>query len=129
MPRELRPCGTNAAYLRHIRKGEEVCKPCRAAHQAENRTKWRIAPPEVKARQQTHRANRYEATSRLIEAHEEEFRGLMDDIRAGGHPGGDVRNEAIRRLVAKYRPEFDKHLKTVREWADVFAEFMTKEQG
>lgn len=31
-PRELKPCGTPAAYRRHIKRGEEPCEPCRAAN-------------------------------------------------------------------------------------------------
>src|SRR5690349_14094734 len=31
-PRELKPCGTNAAYQRHRRKGEYPCTPCLEAH-------------------------------------------------------------------------------------------------
>lgn len=28
---KLKPCGTSAAYFRHIRKGETPCAPCRTA--------------------------------------------------------------------------------------------------
>lgn len=35
----LKPCGTNAAYNRHIRKGELACDPCLAAHAAEQK-RW-----------------------------------------------------------------------------------------
>lgn len=31
MARELKPCGTHAAYRRHLRAGEQPCEPCRAA--------------------------------------------------------------------------------------------------
>lgn len=31
-PRELKPCGTNAAYHRHRRNGEYPCAPCLEAH-------------------------------------------------------------------------------------------------
>ena len=127
MARAPLPCGTNAAYIRHIRKKEEVCEPCRLAHRAENRKKWNIAPPAVKAKQKSHRQVRYAATARLIENHPE-FPALMDGIRAGGHPGGDVRNEAIRRLIAAHREEFDAIHRKEREWADLFAEFTTKEE-
>lgn len=34
-PTKLLPCGTHAAYLRHLRHGERPCPPCCAAH-AEN---------------------------------------------------------------------------------------------
>lgn len=32
MPRELQPCGTPAAYRRHLRKKETPCEACRVAH-------------------------------------------------------------------------------------------------
>ena len=35
--RELRPCGTLAAYRRHLRRGERPCAACRAA----SREQWR----------------------------------------------------------------------------------------
>lgn len=31
MARELKPCGTHAAYKRHLRNKEEPCEPCRQA--------------------------------------------------------------------------------------------------
>lgn len=30
--RPLKPCGTNAAYNRHIARNEDPCEPCKAAH-------------------------------------------------------------------------------------------------
>lgn len=32
MPRILKPCGTHAAYCRHINRGEQPCEPCKRAH-------------------------------------------------------------------------------------------------
>lgn len=34
--RRLAPCGTNAAYDRHTRNGEQPCDPCRRAHNERN---------------------------------------------------------------------------------------------
>lgn len=34
VPRGLEPCGTEAAYFRHVRAKEPVCDPCRKAHRA-----------------------------------------------------------------------------------------------
>lgn len=34
MPRKLRPCGTPAAYARHLNRGETPCDDCRAANAA-----------------------------------------------------------------------------------------------
>lgn len=30
--RQLQPCGTNAAYQRHVRAGEQACAPCLRAN-------------------------------------------------------------------------------------------------
>lgn len=38
MSRTLRPCGTQAAYMRHLRNGESTCEPCREANNAYHRT-------------------------------------------------------------------------------------------
>lgn len=40
MPRKLRPCGTYAAYARHLRNNEKPCEPCLAA----NRERSNAAP-------------------------------------------------------------------------------------
>jgi hypothetical protein len=49
--RILQPCGTNAAYQRHLVRGEEPCEPCRKANRAYQRA-WRngepTPPPEPK---------------------------------------------------------------------------------
>ena len=38
----LKPCGTRAAYVRHLRHGEDPCRPCRDA-MAEHRRLHRAA--------------------------------------------------------------------------------------
>lgn len=35
MGRKLKPCGTEAAYRRHLRAGEQPCEMCAAIHRAE----------------------------------------------------------------------------------------------
>lgn len=37
MARELKPCGTPAAYRRHLRKGQEACEACKRAARDEKR--------------------------------------------------------------------------------------------
>ena len=37
MTRNLRPCGTTAAYRRHLRNGEQPCEACRSANAAARR--------------------------------------------------------------------------------------------
>jgi hypothetical protein len=34
VPRELQPCGTEAAYARHLKYGEPTDEACRKAHRA-----------------------------------------------------------------------------------------------
>lgn len=36
-PEPSEPCGTPAAYARHLRHGEPTCGPCRVAHNAEKK--------------------------------------------------------------------------------------------
>ena len=40
MPRELKPCGTVAAYERHRRHGEEVCDACREARRVHSNAQY-----------------------------------------------------------------------------------------
>lgn len=43
MGRPASPCGTDAAYKRHLRNGEDPCPECRKAHTAKRRTDRRPA--------------------------------------------------------------------------------------
>lgn len=38
--RSLKPCGTNGAYYRHLRNGEDACVPCLDAH-VDHNSEWR----------------------------------------------------------------------------------------
>ena len=45
-PRELAPCGTRSAYVRHLRNGEDACDACKKAntdYQRDNKRKLRAA--------------------------------------------------------------------------------------
>jgi hypothetical protein len=42
--RELKPCGTEAAYRRHLRNGEPTDEACRAAHAEGQRTERKGCP-------------------------------------------------------------------------------------
>lgn len=44
MGRDLMPCGTQAAYQRHLRQGEEPCDACRAANTAYKRSRLFVPP-------------------------------------------------------------------------------------
>jgi len=35
-PKQLKPCGTESAYSRHLKNGEKPCEECRAAHSQYN---------------------------------------------------------------------------------------------
>jgi len=40
-PRDIQPCGTRAAYRRHVKAGEDACGPCKAANSADNTRRTR----------------------------------------------------------------------------------------
>ena len=44
---ELKPCGTPAAYRRHLRRGETLCRSCRQAEQRRQQDRLRERPPPV----------------------------------------------------------------------------------
>ena len=48
MSRELRPCGTWAAYMRHVRAGEDPCEACREAARSKSRQEWHRRSLKVK---------------------------------------------------------------------------------
>jgi len=95
MTRELKPCGTQAAYDRHIRDGETPCEPCRKANAAakatQGHTKVRDRARAVLARrfyveyaelvhaQGTHPRRWDRARAELARRHPEEFRRLLTD--------------------------------------------------
>lgn len=45
MPRELKPCGTLAAYRRHYLHGEKPCEPCAEANRAYQKELYRQRNP------------------------------------------------------------------------------------
>jgi len=68
MARQLQPCGTPAAYRRHLRHGEQPCDACRDAMRAYQK-KWLDRTGYMRAR------NR--ALSRLAARRRGEFRRLL----------------------------------------------------
>lgn len=64
----LQPCGTQAAYQRHIRARERPCGPCAEANRAYSGTK-RGGYGRARSR----------ACTRLAHAHPEEFLRLFDE--------------------------------------------------
>lgn len=71
---ELLPCGTTAAYKRHLRKGEPACPACLEANN--NKSKLRRTNPES-AKEDYQRNNaRLRALWRLSHEYPERFRQL-----------------------------------------------------
>lgn len=46
--RTLQPCGTNAAYHRHLSHDEVPCEPCLDAHRADARRRFGHRPVKLK---------------------------------------------------------------------------------
>lgn len=60
MPRELQPCGTPAAYMRHIRHRQDACQVCLDAMSERNRASY-AADPERARELARERMRRYSA--------------------------------------------------------------------
>ena len=65
MSRELKPCGTRAAYMRHLRRGEDPCGACRDANRAGDREQRRRSARKVTS------CGTYAAYQRHVKAGEE----------------------------------------------------------
>ncbi len=71
MGRALKPCGTNAAYHRHLRRGEQPCAECleaRRQYEAARRT------PAVRRAENADERRRYAARRRRLIAADEQAR-------------------------------------------------------
>jgi hypothetical protein len=44
--RPLKPCGTQAAYMKHRRRGEPPCRECLDAHSADERRRYPDRAPD-----------------------------------------------------------------------------------
>lgn len=66
-------CGTTPGYQAHMRTGERPCTPCRVAANADRRKSQIVYDAAVR---------------RLREAHDEEFRLLVDEERSKLVAGG-----------------------------------------
>jgi flagellar biosynthesis/type III secretory pathway M-ring protein FliF/YscJ len=101
MARELLPCGTVAAYVRHRRHGEDACEPCLTAWAAESRAR-RDANRQIAEHDKARNRVRRLAAAVLIKRHRAEFEEL---------------------LAEAWKQE------RARQWDDVFAEFLDEEAG
>lgn len=92
--RQLKPCGTRAAYERHRRAGKPQDEACLEANRDDNkdaRAKWSRC--------------RTRAFTKLMALHPADFKALRADERAkepGGEARSRVRQRALRRLAKKY---------------------------
>lgn len=72
---ELQPCGTRAAYLRHLDRGELACDPCRAANAEHRRGHY----SGTRERHQAYQAARRSAARRLRVMFPLEWRKLLNE--------------------------------------------------
>ncbi|WP_242892619.1 WhiB family transcriptional regulator [Actinomadura litoris] len=95
MTRQLKPCGTNAAWVRHKRNGEPVDEACAQAHRevdahinkARDRAIVRLAKlPELAddyaglvTKQGNHRRRYHRARCELAKLHPQQYRRLLQD--------------------------------------------------
>lgn len=67
----LKPCGTRAAYARHLRHGEPACEDCLAANRARTAEVRRAEKHYARGLLASTAANR--ARSSITEAHRDEY--------------------------------------------------------
>lgn len=80
MAKKLAPCGTYAAYVRHIQKGEQPDEACRLANSRYKR-EYRASRPDVRAREQAAVRARNRALELLAREYPARFLQIMDDLR------------------------------------------------
>lgn len=109
--RQLKPCGSVAAYSRHIKRGEPVDDDCRAArrtYQAEYRA---LLPAHLRnsgPSQKDSIAARYRAMVRLseMEAHRERFTELVAERLSPGQKPSKVYRPARTALAHEFPEEY-----------------------
>ncbi len=74
----LQPCGTYAAYQRHIKRGEESCADCRAAN-SEYVKQHRALSPGAREKNLHRMGARGRALTRLRAMHPGEYRALYTE--------------------------------------------------
>ena len=70
------PCGTPAAYQRHIRRGEKPCEPCREAWRAYIASQ-RSGNEHMRAEGRKNTRAHHRAKQRLADAHRAEYEALL----------------------------------------------------
>jgi hypothetical protein len=79
--RELRPCGTEPAYQRHIRRRETPCEACTAAHSKASRDRY-AADTQHRAKAKGRAILRYRAMAQLAAEHRARFLEIYDALKA-----------------------------------------------
>jgi hypothetical protein len=77
---ELQPCGTYAAYQRHMRRGETACAPCQTAATAKQQA-YRRNNRQAYRRELGRNAARSRALERLADEYPERFAVLLNEER------------------------------------------------
>lgn len=77
-PKTLKPCGTLAAYQRHLRRGEAPCADCRRANRDYHR-RDRATNPKRQEREAIYNAAYDRAATRLTHAFPDAFRALLNE--------------------------------------------------
>jgi hypothetical protein len=77
--RQLKPCGTEAAYQRHVKRDEQPCDPCQQARTDAQtaRSRRRRADPTVGGRARADARARSRALYRLAGEYPARFAGLL----------------------------------------------------
>lgn len=81
MSTALKPCGTTAAYQRHLRRKEVPCAECRRANREWHREN-RAADPKRRAKEADYQAAYDRAKARLLDMHPDLFAALLAEERA-----------------------------------------------
>lgn len=76
------PCGTNAAFQRHYRNGEEPCQPCKDARRERGREANRNLTPAQKARKAQQEADYRAALVELRRRNPSEYLRILYQIRS-----------------------------------------------
>lgn len=77
-PRKLKPCGTAAAAMRHLRHGEQLCEPCRLARNAAAIRNYHRRNAGLPSGESA----RSKALSILAGRHLDEYREILAQVRA-----------------------------------------------
>lgn len=78
MKTSLQPCGTRAAYMRHIENGEDPDVACRRAN-TEHQGRYIAESPQARGKHAVRVAARQRALARLSAMHPVQYRALYNE--------------------------------------------------